>query len=288
MKIHFYFLNIIILFSIISEISNEDPIVIEVIAMTGIINKNVNTEKTKFTFEIFCNVNTNITNNISKVNIEMKVKKHDDNTEFTSNCHIDPVRLTEEDDYVKTDLHCSITIEEAYKSILKSDINLIIVPDSINQEVDERYSFDFQEFDRISEAINVGELTIKHLEEDYCKNNNFIFEMTSNGINTRPLQSTICNVSLMDDEDHPIARCVIPTSGEKILCSVDVSKVKYNEKDTIKINSQNLIFCENGQSMEIPNSGLSLEIQEECGKSTSGQQNLFYNELLLFFILFVF
>ena len=120
-------------------------------------------------------------------------------------------------------------------------------------------------------------MTLSYLEEDYCKNGNFIFQMTSteNFENNNQLESTICIVALTNDESHKKARCVIPMNGVKMKCSVDVSEEKYEQGNTIIIKKQDLVSCENGQILEIKNDpSNTLTIKEECIKRN-------YNSYLL-------
>ena len=72
------------------------------------------------------------------------------------------------------------------------------------------------------------------LEEDYCKNNYYLFDININSeIIARPLLSTICIIALSEDKDHPIAKFTILVTGNKIKCFVDVSQIKYKKDDHI-------------------------------------------------------
>ena len=131
-------------------------------------------------------------------------------------------------------------------------------------------------------------MTLNNLEEDNCKNNNFLFEINANNIEDRPLLSTICIIKL-DDELHPEASCAIPKDGLKIKCFVDVSETKYVKDDDIIIKAQDLVPCENGQILKITNNANNiLVIKKECGEMINNKNDYFtFNILFSLFLLLI-
>ena len=269
------------------EISQEDSIEIIVTAKTGIINKKL--DKDKFSFEIECEVNKNITNNISKIGINIKVKEADDDGSEgkTALCYLEPVRVFEESS--TTHLLCTIELDD-FRTFHTSneEINLITDGNPSIASTDLPVTFDFEDFDQISGIINIeGDLTLKYLDEDenYCNNNHFLFEIISS-TDIKPLQSTICKVKLSDDKEHTEANCAIPFVATKIKCYVDVSQKKYVPNDNIIIKAQNLVPCQNGQNIELSNDATNkLIIKEECGEIINNKKNYIYIRELLFYIL---
>ena len=276
----FYLILILILISS----TNEEPLNITIEAKTGIINKKLDSSKTKFSFEINCEVNKNITNNISKIDVIISIKKPNDNKQYDSLCHLVPVRFYEEETAL-TNFLCIIEFDK--RSDLDGETNLIIENIQINNTSDfsDLAIFNFEKFDKISEAINIGDLTLVYLEEDYCRNNNFLFEMNGK-IGTYPLLATICAVSLENDESHKIAKCAIPVTGDTIKCFVDVSETKYVKNNNIIIKAQDLVPCENGQNLKIVNDASNiLVIKKECGELVNNNnQGLFLNKLFFLFL----
>ena len=272
----FYIITVFVLINISHEISAK----INVTAKTGIINKENDSTKNEFSFEIECEVNQNITNNISKIIIRLKVEELINSQTYISECHLKPVRILEKDEITTTNLIC--IIEKPQPSLNKEAL-LIISPDNIF----DTENFFFIKFDKISNFINLGGLTLNHLEEDNCKNNNFMFEINSNNIGSRPLLSTICKIKL-SDESHPEANCAIPIDGQKIKCFVDVSETKYIKDDNITIKAQNLVPCENGQILKITsNANNILIIQDECGEIINNKNNYFNLNILFFLFLLI-
>ena len=275
-------INISYIFTIILliNISYEIPVQIYVTAKTGIINKEIDSTKNEFSFEIECEVNQNITNNISKIIIPLKVEELINSQTYSSECHLRPVRILEKDEITTTNLLC--IIEKPQPSLNEEAI--LIISSGYTLDIE---NFVFVGFDRISNFINLGGLTLNHLEEDNCKNNNFMFEINSNNIESRPLLSTICKIKL-SDESHPEANCAIPIDGQKIKCFVDVSETKFIKNDNITIKAQNLVPCENGQILTITsNAGNILIIQDECGEIINNKNNYFNFNILFFLFLLI-
>lgn len=287
MKFELQAFYLIILCFLIINYSNEEQIEVSVIAKTGIINKNLDAINKEFSFEIYCEVNQNITNNITKIDVSITVKNLDNSQMVEAICHMVPIRLTE-DNNATTNFLCIIDLSR-YNHI-KEDSNLIIHSGPTQDTSDTTSSaiFNFEKFDEISQVLNVGDLTLNYLKEDYCKNNHFFFEIESLSIK-RPLLSTICSISLSDDETHPEAKCAIPIIGETIKCYVDVSNTKYKKDDSIIIKSQNLVPCENGQHIAITNDAKNtLTIKEDCGEVINNKSYHLYISKIIFLILILF
>lgn len=281
-------INVLCIFTIFSlmNFSHEEKVEVTVTAKTGIINKEIDSTKTEFSFEIECEVNKNITNNISKINILLTVKELINSQTYNSECHIKPVRITEEDETTTTNLLCIILFEQP-QHVLNGE-TFLVISNGPNQESSDTANFTFLNFDQISNYINLGGLTLKHLEEDECKNNYFLFEINCKTIESMPLLSTICKIKL-SDEFHQEANCAIPINGTKIKCFVDVSKTKYIKDDNITIKAQDLVPCENGQILKIAsNANNILIINDECGEIINNKNNFFnYNILFFLFLLLI-
>ena len=278
------FFSLIIIFFFIS-ITQED--IIDVTAQTGIINKNFDSDNNIFSFDIESEVNKNITNNITKIDIFLRVQEYGSSQIMNALCFLLPVRVYE-DSNSTTQLKCAINLTESQK--LNKESNLKIESGPIQGPTETSITLNFHKFDDISIIINVGDLTLKYLDEEvnHCSNNHFLFEISSN-IERAPLQSTICKVSISEDQNHTEANCAIPFYGNKIICYVDVSQKKYVRGDKIIINAQDLVPCENGQNIKIINDAKNkLEIKEECGEIINNKSKYFYiSEILLFFLLLI-
>ena len=281
----FFIIFILIIFSI------EDPIPIKVTPLTGIINLKYDSRSKQFTFDIGCQVDKNISIIITYIAIKVKVKTLPSNSqEIDATCVISPVRISSSAQTAETKLKCEI--DTSSNPSLNSNTNLFFSypsgsdnPSQINGS--DIAGLSFEKFEDISKHIEINDLTLSYLEEDYCKNGNFIFQMTSteNFENNNQLESTICIVALSNDESHKEARCVIPMNGVKMKCSVDVSEEKYEQGNTIIIKKQDLVSCENGQILEIKNDpSNTLTIKEECSKRNYNSY-LFINNLILLLLL---
>ena len=284
-----FIINILylLLISLLISFSNQSLEEVKVTAKTGIIKKELDSSKSKLTFYIDCMVNKNISNNITSINIQLKVKTPDINDPLIAICNIIPVRVIEEE--ALTSLFCIMNFSRDSDNI-DEETNLMIEdgPKLENSEDANKVKFNFEDFEKISTTINIEELTLNYLEDDYCSNNHFLFEMTSSEITQKPLLSTICKIKLSDDEAHPEARCAIPIKGTKIKCFVDVSQAKYVQNDNIIIKAQNLVPCENGQNIEIPDATNKLTIKEECGEIINNKNEFFYiNKIITFLLLLI-
>ena len=285
LNINFSYFVLLLFLSFVS-LSLEDIINVDVKAKTGIINKklnkNVDSTKTKFSFEIECEVNKNISNNMTNISITIQVKKIEDSNSKDALCNLVPVRVYEAGTAITT-LYCLIT----GPSFREEDF--LIIANVPTQEDSNVAEFNFQDFNAIDSNINIRGLTLEYLDENYCKNNYFLFKMSSDEITVKPLLSTICNIGLDGDEDHPIARCAIPLIGTTIICNVDVSNKKYKENDKISIKSQSNVPCENGQLIKIEQDATNeLKIQKDCGEIVNNNMKYLYSNYLFLQILFCF
>jgi hypothetical protein len=272
----------LLFFSSIIVFSKEDPVVLT--AKTGIINKEIN--KDKFAFIIKIDVSENITNNIAKVFFKLEIGKVEGTFDITSKCNVKPVRVAEGGE-AETDLMCSFDTTEHPNINTETDLFVGISTNSYTPTIvgSSDISFTLKDFDKISDPIVIEEQTLIYTKDDNeCVNNHYIFEIVNKENIISPLQSTVCNIALSEDEDHKEARCVIPVSGKTMKCSVDMSKKKYIKGNKIIIKQQDLIQCENGQNIKISSdSENELTINEDCDYSKFINFN--YLCLLLTFII---
>ena len=276
-KLNILFLIILILLIIFSK---SDPEHVTVTAKTGIINREISSDKKSFSFDVECEVNQNITNNLTKKIIILEVTKERGSTDIIeAECNIKPVRVYEEQKSL-TNLMCLINL-----------VNIDINENTklfINSITSESNIFQFKQFNTISDPITIGTITLNYTEDDdECKNNNYIFEIiVQNDIGKRPLQAMICYIPLYGDSDHKEARCVVPFIGKIMKCSVDVAEKKYTKESKISIKKTDLIQCKNGQNLELQyDAENELAIKEECGEIINNRSYFIYFK---FSILFVF
>ena len=272
----------LLFFSSIIVFSKEAPV--ELTAKTGIINKEI--DKEQFSFIIKVDVSQNITNNISKVFFKLNIGKVQGTFDITSICNVKPVRVAQ-GGAAETDLMCSFDTTGHPNINTETDLfvdtSYASNPPDLVEPGD--ISFSLINFEKISNPIVIEDQKLIYTKDDNeCVNNHYIFEIVNKLDITQPLQSTICNIALSEDEDHKEARCVIPYSGKTMKCSVDMSKKKYIKGSKIIIKQQDLIQCENGQNIKISSdSENELTINEECDYSKFINFN--YLCLLLTFIL---
>ena len=135
--------------------------------------------------------------------------------------------------------------------------------------------------------MEIQGLYIYNLEKDFCENKIFKFEMnfTSTDYNP-PLESTICDINLSNNEVHNVAKCAIPYSSNVVLCYIDVSEKKITKGEKIEINRQTNSKCKNGQFVTISDNAQNiLEMKVDCDK----MHFLVYNIInILFLILIIF
>ena len=288
MKYKLHILYIIIIFLIVNVKNVGEVVQVKITAMTGIINKQYDTISKEFSFQIDCEVDKNITNNITKIDINITVKNLDNNDKIYENvaCHLVPVRVFNEDT-ATTNIFC--IIEDINKNELTKESNIIVEGiTSVTGESDANAHLTFVNFDEIKENLPFDELTLIKLDTGFCQNNNYLFDIEfSQTTEKRPLLSTICNIALSEDEAHPIANCAIPLTGSKIKCFVDVSNKKYKKGDQITIKKQDLVPCENGQHMKIEEDATnSIKISEDCGEVINNS-NEYINFSKIFLLLFL-
>ena len=288
------FIIYIIIIFLIGTVKGEGEITINIKPKTGIINKKFGSSKKEFSFQIDCEVDQNITNNITKIDIIIPIKNLDNDKTYSARCNLIPVRLINNEQTVDTSIYCIINLTEYANNELNKDSNIII-----NLENDNHISTDytsttstavlnFTNFGDISAILSVNDLTLIKLDEEYCKNNNYLFEIDSQTIN-RPLLSTICYIALFGDTDHPIAKCAIPMKGNTIKCFVDVSQKKYKKGDHISIKKQELVPCENGQHIKIDSDiSNTISINEDCGEIINNSNEYIYLYKILFVLFFLY
>ena len=279
-----------IIFALLINISYEEALEIEVTALTGLVNSNYDSKKSIFTFDIFCEVNKNITINIGKINIKIKVKKYpiDNENLIDADCYIKPVRVAK-DSVSETCLKCSF--DTTPYSFIKEDTIIIYEGDNRQDPGTlDRVIFKFNKFEGISGLINVNMETLNNLIDDSCIHNKYLFEINTDvdfGENSL-LESTICRVELSNDEFHKLARCVVPMKGNKMKCYVDVEEKKYKKGDSIVIEKQEVAVCDNGQAIKLlSDSKKILNVKEECGETVFTNNNYLYFNKLFFILLYI-
>ena len=257
---------------------------VHITAKSGIVNKEIDSTKTIISFEIECEVDKNISNNMTILGINIAVKKLDDANAVNAKCNLAAVRLINVL-AESTKLHCIINLTESNPSFGVED-DLIVESWSSIGATNPAATFSFYNFEQIKQVININGLTLEYLNDGYCKNNNFLFKITST-LNPNPLLSTICYINLDGDTNHKKARCAIPLNGNTITCNVDVSQKKYNQNDKISIKIQDNVFCENGQMIKISEDATNeLTIKEECGEIINNNNKYLYYNYIFFIILF--
>ena len=279
------FFNNIFIFLILILYSKEDEkITVTVIATSGIIDKIKNAKSKIISFNIPCQVDSNITNIISRIDLTLNTKRPEDNKIFPAECNIQSVRLEPEEPLADTKLKCILNYTNNINDNVDDDMNLIIEGNPIYTS--DKVDFIFQKFDEIGTYIEINNLFIYNLEDKSCENNNFQFEMNFTGTITSPLESTICIFNLNDNELHSSTKCAIPVNSNIIKCYIDISNHKLIEGEKIEIKAQNYVKCENGQLVNILNDADNiLEIEEECSKNIFLYYNIYYYIFIIFLII---
>ena len=284
-KIYYY---IFLLLLLISYSREDDTITVAIKAISGIINKEIITisNEKKLYFNIECLVDKNITNKIYIIDITMKIKILGGTTQFDSTCNIVQALIESGKTNAYTKLKCTMDYS-SYNNDNIVDQNLIVDNSETPTYDTTKASFTFEDFDEIGTAIRIQGLYIYNLEKDFCENKIFKFEMnfTSTGYNP-PLESTICDINLSNNEVHNVAKCAIPYSSNVVLCYIDVSEKKITKGEKIEINLQTNSKCKNGQFVTITDNAQNvLEMEVDCDK----MQFLLYNIInILFLILIIF
>ena len=283
-KIYYIFL----LFILISFSREDDPIAVTITAISGIINKEIITVSNQkmLMFNIECLVNKNITNKIYIIDITMKIKILGGTTQFDSTCNIVQALIESDKTNAYTKLKCTMDYS-SYNNDNIVDQNLIVDSNVAPTYDTTKATFTFPDFYKIGTAIQIQGLYIYNLEKDFCENKIFKFEMnfTSTGYNP-PLESTICDINLSNNEVHNVAKCAIPYSSNVVLCYIDVSEKKITKGEKIEINRQTNSKCKNGQFVTISDNAQNiLEMEVDCDK----MHFLVYNIInILFLILIIF
>ena len=283
-KIYYIFL----LFILISFSREDDPIAVTITAISGIINKEIITVSNQkmLMFNIECLVDKNITNKIYIIDITMKIKILGGTTQFDSTCNLVQALIESGKTNAYTKLKCTMDYS-SYNNDNIVDQNLIVDSNVAPTYDTTKATFTFPDFYKIGTAIQIQGLYIYNLEKDFCENKIFKFEMnfTSTGYNP-PLESTICDINLSNNEVHNVAKCAIPCSSNVVLCYIDVSEKKITKGEKIEINLQTNSKCKNGQFVTIRDNAQNiLEMDVDCDK----MHFLVYNIInILFLILIIF
>ena len=269
----------IVIFILLVYFSNEETI--EIKATSGIVNLN-KYENNKYTFNILCEVNETIIDYLSNISIYLHAKIYpNEGVEKECECHI-------EEELPETYLLCTIDLDDS--QLLNNETFLVYsgrISFSTNEEENGTdYEIEFKNFESISYGIS--SLTLNNLNEDYCLNNNYIFEINTdfNFEKQEPFKATICNLKLSNDNLHKMTRCVIPVKGSKIMCSIDTSEKGYKKSSDIIIEKQNVI-CDNGQFIQFPKDPSNkLNVVEDCGELIFINNNyLYFNKIFFIFCL---
>ena len=270
--------------------TKEDKISVTITATSGIINKVKYSRKKILSFIIPCQVDKNITNSISRVDITFKTKRPEDDKQFEVTCNLNSVRIDSDDNYANTYLSCQLNYSTDYiNDKIDDDMNLVIDKSYTPQYTSNIVEFNFEKFDQIGEKIKISGLYIFNSDNDNCYNNYYHFKMKYTNFTNKPLESTVCYIALSNNEVHDTAKCAIPintnTKNYDIICTIDISEEKMEKGEKIEISSQSLVNCENGQILDIGDAENVLEIDEDCDKSFLLIFNKFYL-FILFLILF--
>ena len=268
----------------------DDPIQVKITAMSGIINKEIITisNQKKLSFNIECIVNKNITTKISKIDITIKIKiLGGDTTTFDSTCNIVSALIDSDKSDVYTKLKCKMNYS-TYNNDDIVDKNLIVDSSGTPTYTSDIATFTFEDFPKIGTPIVIQGLNIYNLEKDFCENKIFKFEMkfttTADHPYSPPLESTICDINLSNNEVHNVAKCAIPFSSNVVLCYIDVSEKKITKGEKIEIKKQTNSKCQNGQVVNIGDNAQNiLEMEVDCDK----MHFLVYNIINILFLILI-
>ena len=265
----------------------DDPIQVKITAMSGIINKEIITisNQKKLSFNIECVVDKNITTKISKIDITIKIKiLGGDTSTFDSTCNIVSALIDSDKSDVYTKLKCKMNYS-TYNNDDIVDKNLIVDSSGTPTYTSDIATFTFEDFPKIGTPIVIQGLNIYNLEKDFCENKIFKFEMkfTTTNDNFPPLESTICDINLSNNEVHNVAKCAIPYSSNVVLCYIDVSEKKITKGEKIEIKAQENSKCQNGQVVNIGDAQNILEMEVDCDK----MHFLVYNMINILFLILI-
>ena len=274
------FYNIFIFLVLILFSKEDEKITITVIATSGLIEKIKYSKAKIITFVIPCQVNQNITNKISTIDIKINTKRPDDNKIFPSICNLASIRIESDNEYGDTQLNCKLNYTENNDDNVDDGMNLIIDenPTYSSTIVD----FIFENFIKIGAPIEIGGLFLYYLDEDFCEVNHFFFEMNFTNDFNPPLESTVCEFILNSNKEHKSAKCAIPLNSNVIKCYIDISETKMEKGEEITIKAQTLVKCENGQMVTVLNDAKNtLLIEEDCENDLFLTYNLLYVWLII-------
>ena len=282
---------IFLLLTLIIYSREDDPIPVKITAMSGIINKEIITisNQKKLSFNIECIVNKNITTKISKIDIAIKIKILGEDTTFDSTCNIVSALIDSDKSDVYTKLKCKMDYS-TYNIVDKNLIVVVIDGESPagSSDSSNTATFTFEKFEKIGTPIEIQGLNIYNLEKDFCENKIFKFEMkfttTVDNPYSPPLESTICDINLSNNEVHNVAKCAIPYIPNVVLCYIDVSEKKITKGEKIEINRQTNSKCQNGQVLNIVDDAQNiLEMEVDCDK----MHFLVYNIINILFLILI-
>ena len=284
-------LCIFLLLILIIYSREDDPIQVKITAMSGIINKEIITisNQKKLSFNIECIVNKNITTKISKIDITIKIKiLGGDTTTFDSTCNIVSALIDSDKSDVYTKLKCKMDNND---NIVDKNLIVVVIDGESpagSSDSSNTATFTFENFEKIGTPIEIQGLNIYNLEKDFCENKIFKFEMkfttTDDHPYSPPLESTICDINLSNNEVHNVAKCAIPYSSNVVLCYIDVSEKKITKGEKIEINQQTNSKCQNGKVVTIRDNAQNiLEMEVDCDK----MHFLVYNIINILFLILI-
>ena len=100
----------------------NEEINISVTAISGIINKKLDSTKTIFSFEINCEINETITNNLTQIDFFMEISQKD-GINHNSTCNLLPIKVVGEETDI-TKMLCYIYLDESSNLNEKTDLNI--------------------------------------------------------------------------------------------------------------------------------------------------------------------
>ena len=272
MKNLFAFLIIFLSLFLIIKMSQ-----ITVTAYSGGIEKTIDKKEGIFTFLFEVKVDGNITSNLSKTEITLKLSspKKTDGTEGEAKCKIEAVRVTSSEP-ADTNLNCEIPLND-YTG-LSGDTDIMLSQDPTHEK------FIFVNFGEISKKIVITKPTLSYNKTTGCKSNNYIFTMNAESIDPHPLLATkfTINLTIANDDNHKTAICALPAKLTKLMCYIDVEENKLNKGQKITFAAQEGIDCENGQSAKIDASENELEVVKNCGEEINNDSNWRPINIILF------
>ena len=129
----------------------NEEINISVTAISGIINKKLDSTKTIFSFEINCEINETITNNLTQIDFFMEISQKD-GINHNSTCNLLPIKVVGEETDI-TKMLCYIYLDESSNLNEKTDLNIEDFPTTYISNNSDLPNLFFENFTDISEAI---------------------------------------------------------------------------------------------------------------------------------------